>query len=228
MTTPLRLVVFDMDGTLIDSQALIKAAMATAFAGCGLVPPHPDEVLGIVGLSLPEAMRSLRPAATGAEVAALAEGYKNAFVALRAQGGAEASAPLYPGAQDALGRLSRRDDMLLGVATGKARRGLDHAINAHGWAGIFQTAHCADDHPSKPSPSMLHACLADTGVEAPHGVMVGDTEFDIAMGRAAGMRTVAVSWGYHPLERLLSAGADIVIDHFDALDGALAQLWGEA
>jgi phosphoglycolate phosphatase len=172
-------------------------------------------------------MRVLVPGAPEDQVAALADAYRGAFVALRARTGAEANAPMYPGARAALDRLAARGDVAMAVATGKARRGLDHALHAHGLTGHFQSLHCADGHPSKPHPSMLHACVADTGVPAHRAVMIGDTEFDIAMGRAAGMGAIAVSWGYHPVERLRAAGADIVIDRFDQLDDALEALWTE-
>jgi phosphoglycolate phosphatase len=223
-----KLAVFDMDGTLIDSQAVIIAAMADGFAAAGMPAPTPEETLSIVGLSLPEAMRALRPDAPEDLVAALVAGYRAAFVAMRAKSGGEAQSPLYPGARAALDLLAARGDLRLGVATGKARRGLDHAIDVHGLGGMFHSLHCADDHPSKPHPSMLHACLADTGAKASGAVMIGDTEFDIAMGRAAGMATIAVAWGYHPVARLCAAGADVVIDRFADLAPALDALWAEA
>ena len=222
---PLRLAVFDMDGTLIDSQTFIQAAMARGFAETGLRAPNPAQVLSIVGLSLPEAMRVLAPEASEAEIARLAAAYKSAFVAVRAETGGEAGAPMYPGARAALERLGARPELLMGVATGKARRGLDHALQAHALGRWFQTAHCADDHPSKPHPSMLQACLRDTGAEPRHAAMIGDTEFDVLMAKAAGMAAIGVSWGYHPVERLMEAGADLIIDGFEELDGALDQRW---
>ncbi len=89
----------------------------------------------------------------------------------------------------------------------------------------FTTLQTADLHPSKPHPSMLLSALAETGVAAGQGVMIGDTAFDMAMGRAAGLATIGVAWGYHPRARLVEAGADVVIDDFDALDAALDLLW---
>jgi phosphoglycolate phosphatase len=111
------------------------------------------------------------------------------------------------------------------VATGKARPGLDHALALHDLAGYFATTQTADAHPSKPDPSMLHAALAETGATAARGVMIGDTEFDVAMGRAAGFATIGVAWGYHPRARLEAAGADVIVDAFDALDAALGRIW---
>ena len=222
--TESELVVFDVDGTLIDSQHLIVAAMETAFAGQGLTPPARDEILGIVGLSLAQAVAALRPDLPEEEVAVLAEGYRQEFMAQRERGGAEAHAPLYPGARAALDRLAADPRVRLGVATGKARRGLDHVIESHGLAGLFETLQTADNHPSKPHPSMLETALLETGLPAGRAVMIGDTEFDMAMGKAAGFATIGVAWGYHPRPRLEAAGADIVIESFEALDAALAAL----
>lgn len=144
---------------------------------------------------------------------------------MRAESGAEASAPMYPGAIAALDRLHKQDETLMGVATGKARRGLDHAYASHGIGHYFVTHQTADGHPSKPHPSMLYQALNDTGVEAARAVMVGDTEFDIAMGKAAGFATVGVSWGYHPLDRLKFAAPDFIIDSYDDLDETLDAIW---
>ena len=219
-----RLVVFDVDGTLVDSQHVILDAMVVAFATLGEPMPAREAVLGIVGLSLNEAMATLAPHLPEADALRLADAYRDRFVAQRAAGGAEAHAPLYPGALDALERLAARPGVLLGVATGKARRGLDHVFASHGLARFFVTAQTADHQPSKPHPSMLLAALAETGCDAAAAAMVGDTEFDMAMGRAAGLATVGVAWGYHPRQRLLDAGADVVIDDFAALDAALERL----
>lgn len=215
-----RLVVFDVDGTLIDSQHVILGAMERAFAAIGRISPPKATTLSIVGLSLPEAMRALAPELPEPEIAALVTEYRACFAAGRARGGAEARAPLYHGARAALERLAARGTVL-GLATGKARRGLDHAIGTHDLHGFFATLQTADDHPSKPHPSMLRRALAETGCAAEEAVMVGDTAFDIAMGQAAGVATIGVAWGYHPRARLAAAGADRIIDGFDALDAAI-------
>jgi phosphoglycolate phosphatase len=219
-----RLVVFDMDGTLVDSQHLIVDAMTRAFTQVGHPLPARDQILGIVGLSLHEAMVVLAPHLPEVETRALAASYVEGFVAQRAAGGPAAHAPLYPGARAALERLTADPRTRLGVATGKARPGLVHTFETHGIGDFFVTTQTADAHPSKPHPSMLHQSLADTGCVAVRAVMVGDTEFDIAMGRAAGFATVGVAWGYHPRARLEAAGADVIIDSFDAIDAALDAL----
>jgi phosphoglycolate phosphatase len=219
----MRLVIFDVDGTLIDSQLFILGAMRRAFAQAGRPAPSDAQTLAIVGLSLPLAVARLAPGLSGAEAEALADLYKAHFIALRAETGGEAAAPLYPGARAALERLSGRG-LALAVATGKARRGLDHALDGHGLRGFFAASQTADDAPSKPHPAMLLNLLRETGVAAAEAVMVGDTTFDVEMAAAAGVRSVAVSWGYHPVAALRAAGAGAVIDHFDALDGALAGL----
>ena len=217
-----RLAVFDIDGTLIDSQRHIQAAMADAFSALGHPAPDLPAILSIVGLSLPEAIARLAPEATPDAQASIVQAYKDSFSTRRA----ETVALPYPGALAALDRLGARGDLLLGVATGKSRRGLDHVFATHGLAGRFVTHQVADDHPSKPHPSMLLAALAETGAEARDAVMIGDTTFDIEMGRAAGLSTIGVTWGYHAPSALTAAGADLMIDSFDALDAALDGLWG--
>ncbi|MDE9451100.1 HAD-IA family hydrolase [Aliiroseovarius sp. Z3] len=225
---PLRLAVFDVDGTLIDSQDFIVEAMNRAFGAMGVTLPTRAEVLSIVGLSLHDAIRRLVPSMSPTEVTEASQQYKDMFIQLRAEKGGEASAPMYPGARAALEHLHKRDDVLLGVATGKARRGLDHAYDAHDLRHFFVTSQTADSHPSKPHPSMLQAALAETGADATNAVMIGDTSFDIEMGRAAGYRTIGVTWGYHPRERLVTAGADLLIDTYADLAAALDELWGTA
>ncbi|MDD7971618.1 HAD-IA family hydrolase [Roseinatronobacter alkalisoli] len=212
-----RLVIFDVDGTLVDSQTHILAAMAQAFAALGQQAPAREQVLSIVGLSLPVAVARLAPGMDASEQARMVAAYKDAFSSLRAKD----LSPLYPGAAETLDALSRQDGLVLGIATGKSRRGLDHLVAAHGWAGQFATLQVSDDHPSKPHPAMIHACLRETGIAPEHAVMVGDTTYDMEMARAAGIRGLGVSWGYHPAAAL----GPHVIDDFAALPAALTQIW---
>lgn len=221
----MRLVVFDMDGTLVDSQHAIVEAMTEAFDARGQVLPPRDALLGVVGLSLPQAMAALAPHLPEIETRALARAYRDGWLARRDAGLPMAESPLYPGARAALERLTA-EGTPMGVATGKARRGVDHVFRHHDLGRFFVTAQTADDHPSKPHPGMLIAARAETGAD--RGVMVGDTEFDVAMGRAAGFATVGVAWGYHPRARLEAAGADEVIEEFEALDAALGRIWSRA
>ena len=220
MTKERRLVVFDVDGTLVDSQADIVASMGAAFDVVNLDPPERSEVLSIVGLSLPQAMARLAP---GADNDGLVAAYKDAYVARRAAAGSEVSSPLYPGARAALERLHAMPDVVLGVATGKSRRGLDLLLEAYDLASFFVTQQVADFHPSKPHPSMLFKAMDETGVGAGHAVMVGDTSFDMQMAQSAGLPFVGVSWGYHPVIDL--TGAVAVLDAFEDLDAVLNNIW---
>jgi phosphoglycolate phosphatase len=227
MRTPLRLVMFDVDGTLIDSQDSIIEAMVSAFSAMGEPLPPRHEVLAVVGLSLDRALERLLPGSGAGRVDEAVALYKEAFLKQREHKGAEAASALYPGTRETLAALQLRDEVLLGLATGKARRGLDHATAAHGLDPFFVTRQTADRHPSKPHPSMLLAALAETGADVAGAVMVGDTTFDIEMGQAAGFRTIGVSWGYHGAEALRAAGADRLIGGFAGLIPALEEIWGE-
>jgi phosphoglycolate phosphatase len=220
----LKLVIFDVDGTLVGSQEQIVAAMRAAFAARALPCPPRQEILSIVGLSLPVAMARLRPQADPAAVAALVAAYR----ALFADRSRRIAAPLFPGAAAALARIAARDDVLLCVATGKSRRGLDRLLAEHGLQETFLTLQTADDHPSKPHPAMVEAALRETGVTRVQAAMIGDTSFDMEMARAAGVAAIGVAWGYHSVLELHAAGAATVLTDFGGLDGALASLWAEA
>ena len=216
-----RLALFDVDGTLSDSQAHIVAAMEAAFAAEGLAVPGRADVLGQVGLSLPTVLARLAPEVGAITRARMAETYKSRYHALRSV----EEAPLYDGIRAVLDTLAARDAVRLGCATGKSRRGLTALVAAHGLR--FQTLHCADDHPSKPHPSMIHAALADTGVAARDAVMIGDTTFDMEMARAAGVLALGVGWGYHPADALRAAGAAAVVETPAALIPALDLIWSD-
>lgn len=216
----LKLVLFDVDGTLIDSFAHIQWAMAVAFETCDLSRPNPDAIRGIIGLSLPQAMLRLRPDLSETGIKALITAYAEAF---GSKAEARPEVTFFPGALQSLQKLGQEDETLLGVATGKSRRGMDRIIRTYKLERLFQTVQVADDHPSKPHPSMIETALGETGVEAENAVIIGDTTFDMEMGRAAGIKTIGVSWGYHPTEHL-HPHTDAIIDSFDALPAALAEL----
>lgn len=219
----MKLVLFDVDGTISDSQAQICAAMDYGFTELGLPVPPRAAILSIVGLSLPEAVARLVPDQPPAVQDRIVAYYKQSYMAHRKV----EPAPLYPGAAELLHRLAAREDLFLGVATGKSRRGLEALIAHHGLEGLFFTRQVADDHPSKPHPAMIEAALAETGVARHAAVMIGDTSYDIEMGRAAGVATIGVAWGYHPVADLVAAGAGRLVADFAALEAALEEFLGE-
>ncbi len=223
MTKPLRLVIFDVDGTLVDSQADIVAAMTIAFEAVGQPVPDRATILSIVGLSLDRAVLHLAPELSGQSHARMVEGYKEAYISLRAKTGAADTSPLYPGAREALDQLHAQENVLLGVATGKSRRGLDKLLEAHALGHMFVTQQVSDHHPSKPHPSMIETALSEAGVETDHAVMVGDTSFDMEMAQAAGVSGIGVSWGYHDVARL--AAARQIVDRFTDLPAAIERVW---
>lgn len=224
MSRPLRLVLFDVDGTLVDSQGSIVSAMSACFQALSLPVPDRAATLSIVGLSLPQAMARLAHDHSAEVQARLVEGYKEAYHAQRLEQGA-ASSPLYPGAREVIEALHETPEILLGVATGKSQRGLDALLDAHGLERFFVTRQVADHHPSKPHPSMIETALADTGVAAEDAVMVGDTSYDMDMAVAAQVAGIGVSWGYHDRSALGAARA--VIDNFEHLPEELANIWDE-
>ncbi len=217
----LRLVIFDVDGTLVDSQAEIMAAMTRAFASERLPMLDRSKVLSIVGLSLAEAFAVLCPDSDHAQQSRLVQAYKDAFNDLRGPDGNAELSPLFDGAMDALRNLHAQDNTLLAVATGKSRRGLDKMIERHSLQGLFVSQQVADFHPSKPHPAMVLQALSDTGIEGHRAVIVGDTTYDMDMGRSAGVGTIGVSWGYHDTTSL---NADILINSFAELPTAIDRL----
>lgn len=204
----MRLAVFDCDGTLVDSQANIIAAMRESFAAAGRAAPDDNAIRGIVGLSVPQAVRQLAPDVGAAVQERLAYGYRQAFARLR-RDSLLTPEPLYAGIAALLAQL-QDEGWLLAVATGKSDRGLRYCLDHHRITHFFISLQTADRHPSKPDPDMLLACIADAGVANADATIIGDTSFDMAMGVAAGVRALGVGWGYHPADELLQAGADAV------------------
>lgn len=222
----LKLIIFDCDGTLVDSQHMICAAMRQAYEAHNLSVPPREHLLAIVGLSLPDAFRRLAERAGAVDnhpVEGLVTCYKTAFADLRQSD--NHLEPLYPGARETLDSLAARPDTVLGIATGKSQRGVRAVLGRHGLAERFATIQTSDDAPSKPHPGMVLAAMRATGVAVHDTVVIGDTVFDLDMARAAGARAIGVAWGYHPAEALVAAGADAMIGEFSELVPALDCLW---
>ena len=202
-----RLAIFDCDGTLVDAQANICMAMERCFEEAGLPQPSREHSRRIVGLSLFEAMREMLPDAGDDRHLALAESYKKHFQQMRAEG--LVAEPLYEGMVELIDVLEA-GDWLLGVATGKSDRGLSLCLDGHGLRRRFVTLQTADRHPSKPHPSMIEQAMAEAGASPPTTLMIGDTSYDMAMAKAAGVTAIGVAWGYHSARELEAAGADFI------------------
>ncbi|MEO0467022.1 MAG: HAD-IA family hydrolase [Pseudomonadota bacterium] len=213
----LKFAIWDMDGTIIDSREIISGAMDRAFELCGLAPPGYAKTRTIVGLGLEEACRILAPNGFD-DLARLTETYRQAFVSLRAEPGFKE--PLYDGAEDLLAELGT-GDWLLGVATGKSRRGVEAIFDMHPLKHHFQTVWCADDGPGKPHPFMVEEAMKAVGAQPDETLIIGDAIHDIAMGRAASIHTIGVSWGFGERAELEASGAHDVVDTFDALRASL-------
>jgi len=195
-----RLIVFDWDGTLMDSEARIVACMQAAFADLGRRLPSRKAARNIIGLGFADAMAELWPEADEADRNRAAERYR--FHYRRA---GELSSPLFPGAQELLDRLSGWG-FLLAVATGRSRWDLDLAFDETGLADRFHATRCADEAHSKPHPEMLLQLMDELGVDGDRTLMVGDTEYDMQMAHSAGAKALAVGYGVHEREHLLAQG----------------------
>lgn len=220
----MKLIIFDCDGTLVDSQHIIVAAMNMAFTRHGLPKMQAGEVLSIVGLSLPLAIERLLPDAPAEQIIAVSDAYREAFGHLRRNPAHHE--PLYPGILELIKDLSARDEVVLGIATGKSVRGVRALLERMSLDGHFLTVQTADTHPSKPHPSMIEAAIAEAGAEPAETIMIGDTTFDIEMARRASVRSIGVAWGYHPALDLDRAGASFVVSNAEQLQSGLSGLLG--
>ena len=195
-----RLIVFDWDGTLIDSEARIVASMQAAVGEAGLAPLPTEQVRDIIGLGLLEAVQTLLPAQAPATHGRVVEHYRRHY--LGSQG---TPTPLFPGADSVVKELARRD-YLLAVATGKSRRGLDHSLHDTGMTAYFHATRCADEAFSKPHPEMLLQIMDELGTMPEETLMIGDTDYDMQLAANAGAHALAVGYGVHSRERLLQHG----------------------
>jgi len=217
----IKLCVFDCDGTLIDSQHSIVACMVSAFAAHGLAEPTAASVRHIVGLALTPAVARLLPAADELTHERVAQSYRDAFTVMRQSGAVRE--PLYPGVLEALAAVEEAG-WLMGIATGKSRRGLLATLAGHGLGERFVTMQTADSAASKPDPDMMLRAMDETGAQPGATVMVGDTTYDMEMARNAGTFAVGVAWGYHDEEHLWDSGAHAVISDFAHLSDVVERV----
>lgn len=195
-----RLVLFDCDGTLVDSAAVVVATMTAAFRAVGAQPPSERQIRNIIGLSLPLAVSHLISEKQLSDAEAIVGAYR---IAYRDSAAAD-SEPLFDRTAEALDAIDTADT-LLGIVTGKSRRGLTRILERHNLTHRFITTQTADDAPSKPAPAMVNQAIAETGSPVDSAVVIGDTDYDIFMAHAAGVRSIAVLWGNHDATRLLAA-----------------------
>lgn len=202
------LIVFDWDGTLMDSEVKIVRCMQAAAADVGITDPGAAAIRNIIGLGLSEAMEALFPSASRDARSRLVDRYRTHFLELDAT-----DMPLFPGVVDGLTELASQG-YLLAIATGKARRGLNRVLDETGIRHFFVSSRCADEAFSKPHPRMLEEILDETGTENHRALMIGDTEYDMQMARNARVPALGVSYGVHARDRLLENGALACLDSF--------------
>lgn len=217
------LVLFDMDGTLIDGAAFISEIMVQAFLAAGQDAPTPQQVRRTIGMSLPEMIDALAPTLDSDVRAKILNGYRLRYFD---EFEAEDMLPEYAGASDVLAELSGRG-YAMGIATGRARRSTRHILSTMGWTRHFHTIQCADNNPSKPAPGMVLHAMAETGCRAGDTLMIGDSCYDMQMAQAAGVRAVGVDWGYAPVDVLLAQGATAIARTFDELVEIVTRLVAE-
>jgi phosphoglycolate phosphatase len=206
----MQLVLFDCDGTLVDSAGLIHEVMARTFVDFGLPRPELSQTKSIIGLTLDIAIARMRGLPhVDDQALEMTAHYKSIFTGVRSEPGFQE--PLFPGIAPMIATLSKMDDVILGAVTGKSRRGLQMICASHGFEKTFFTSRTADDCPSKPHPAMVTECCAEAGIDPRDTIVIGDAIYDMQMAKSAGARAIGVSWGYASVPELVEAGADHIV-----------------
>ncbi|GHD51544.1 phosphoglycolate phosphatase [Thalassobaculum fulvum] len=215
------LLIFDVDGTLVDSRAMILECARRTFADGWF--PHPGDAafLATIGLLPDRMMERLFPDRPEPERLALAARYVEAVKSARRER-PDIETP-YPGIDGLLAAVDRAG-FALGIATGKRRPGVDHMLDTNGWHGLFRSLQTAESGPGKPDPTLIRNAMAETGHAPEATVMIGDSVFDMQMARAAGVTAIGVGWGYNALDALSSAGAHHIVAGVPALRDLLLGL----
>jgi phosphoglycolate phosphatase len=212
----MKLILFDCDGTLVDSQHQHIACMGAAYEAVSLPLPSRDALLAVVGLSLPQCFEYLLGADADAYNSRMVTAYKAHHHTQRSAG--STVGPLYAGMTALLDRLAATEDVYLGVATGNSRYGLALVLKTHGLADHFVVLKTADDARSKPDPDMIHQAMAELGVGLEKTLMIGDTTHDLSMANAAQVAAIGVSYGYHKRQHLAGMKPRAICDTTSHLD----------
>ncbi|MGV1830549.1 HAD-IA family hydrolase [Agrobacterium vitis] len=212
----MKLVLFDCDGTLIDSAGTIHESMRRTFLAFGKPEPTLAATKSIMGLTLDIAIARIDGKQhVDDEAVAMRDHYKSLFTEVRQAPGY--SEPLFDGIRAVIERLAAEDEILIGAVTGKSRRGLNYVLDAHGFQSYFTVSRTADDCPSKPHPAMVTECCDETGMDLKDTVVIGDAIYDMQMARSAGVKAIGVSWGSASTDQLKVSGAHVVVDRPDEL-----------
>lgn len=209
----IKVLVFDWDGTLADSTAMIVDAMNRAIMDLGLDEIESCKIKNVIGLGLDEAIHCLYPEMNSEERSLVAEHYREHYLSNSADG----RIPLFPYAREILSRLNE-SGYLLAVATGKSRRGLDRSLKETATERFFQTSRCADECFSKPHPQMLRDIMDHFAVKPEHTLMIGDSEYDMQMADSAGTSSIAAGYGVHEANRLLKYNPVACINSLNELE----------
>lgn len=204
------LLIFDWDGTLMDSTGAIAESIQMACADLGMRVPHREEAKQIIGLGLAEALQTLLPELTPDEYPGLVERYRHHFL------GQDHTLPLFDGVANNIAAL-HADDYWLAVATGKSRNGLERAFDQSGLRKFFHASRCADEGYSKPHPGMVLELMDYCGVEAERTLMIGDTSHDLQMALNAGVASVGVAYGAHSVASLQVCQPLYIAEDFQGL-----------
>jgi phosphoglycolate phosphatase len=208
-------IVFDWDGTLIDSAGTIVACIQSAARGMGLDVPDRERASHVIGLGLQDSLRHAVPGLPAERYLEFADHYRRHFLA------SQESMSLFPGIRDLLAGMSRSHR--LAIATGKSRKGLDRSLDAEGLRRYFSASRCADETNPKPHPAMLLEIMGELGVGAQRTLMIGDTSHDLDMAKAAGVDALAVTYGAHPEQSLRACAPRDCVASVAELDEWLRQ-----
>jgi phosphoglycolate phosphatase len=206
----MKLVLFDCDGTLVDSGKLIHEVMVRTFVHHGLDRPEYETTKTVIGLTLDTAIaRIIGHGEIDEQVLAMTQHYKDIYAPVRSEPGFHE--PMFEGIAEMMAVLEGREDVLMGAVTGKSRRGLNLIVDTHGFQKHFFVSRTADDCPSKPHPAMVLECCRESGVDPADTIVIGDAIYDMMMAKSAGAKAIGVSWGYGGVNDLRAAGADAIV-----------------
>lgn len=217
----LKLVIFDLDGTLIDTVSLFIDSISSVFKGMGQPVPSEKRIRSISGLGMQIGLRRIAPNLSEAEAVELIQLYRQEYLARATKSMQEG---LFPGAIEALNSLHGRDEFVMAVATGKPLVNTNRVLEAHKVKGLFTSIHTPDTNIAKPNPDMIITAMGIVDVAPSHTVMIGDTTHDMEMSVAAGVKALGVDWGYHQPDELNEAGADVIVSDFDQMITAIDSL----